>query len=58
MKIVGELCLTFEPISDNVLLEHVGLAHVIPLADHLDLEWVILSHYYSLSLFIRGLLHA
>ena len=33
---------------ENVLLEHVGLICVLPLAVHLDqLEGVILSHFYS-----------
>ena len=43
---------------DNVLLEHVGLPNVLPLAAHLDcaeqVEGVILSHFYFVSLFIRG----
>ena len=48
---------------DNVLLEHGGLPHVLPLAVHLifspeQVEGVILKHFYSLSFLVRGLLHA
>ena len=50
-------------VFDKVLLEHGGLPHVLPLAVHLiflpeQVEGVILSHFYSLSFFVRGLLHA
>ena len=50
-------------VFDNVLLEHGGLPHVLPLAVHLiflteQVEGVILSHFYSLSFLVRGLLHA
>ena len=46
---------------DNVLLEHVGLVCVLTLAVHLffcaeQVEGVILSHFYSLSFLVRGLL--
>ena len=44
---------------DNCLHEHVGLIHVLPLADHLFLvEGVILSHFYSFGFIIRYILHA
>ena len=48
---------------DDVLLEHGGLPHVLPLAVHLffcaeQVEGVILSHFYSLGFIIRDLLHA
>ena len=54
---------TFKNVFDNVLLEHGGLPHVLPLAVHLiflpeQVEGVILSHFYSLSFLVRGLLHA
>ena len=43
---------------DNVLLEHGGLPHVLPLAVHLEqVEGVILSNFYLLSFLVRGLLH-
>ena len=50
-------------VFDNVLLEHGGLPHVLPLAVHLfflpeQVEGVILNHFYSLSFLVRGLLHA
>ena len=50
-------------VLDNVLLEHDGLAHFLPLAVHLiflpkQVEGVILSLFYSLSFLVRGLLHA
>ena len=53
----------FKNVFDNVLLEHGGLPHVLPLAVHLiflpeQVEEVILSHFYSLSFVVRGLLHA
>ena len=53
----------FKSVFDNVLLEHGGLPHVLPLAVHLiflpeQVEGVILSHFYSLSFLVRGLLHA
>ena len=53
----------FKSVFDNVLLEHGGLPHVLPLAVHLiflpeQAEGVILSHFYSLSFLVRGLLHA
>ena len=53
----------FKSVFDNVLLEHGGLPHVLPLAVHLiflpeQVEEVILSHFYSLSFLVRGLLHA
>ena len=46
----------------NVLLEHGGLPHVVSLAVHLiflpeQVEGLILSHFYSLSFLVRGLLH-
>ena len=46
---------------DNVLLEHGGLPHILPLAVHLDffaeqVRGVILSHFYSLSFLIRDLI--
>ena len=42
---------------DNVLFEHVGLIHVLPLAVHLffcaeQVEGVVLSHFYSLGFII------
>ena len=48
---------------DNVLLKHVGLICVLTLAVHVfcsaeKVEGVILSHFYSLGLIIRDLLHA
>ena len=48
---------------DNVLLEHVGLFCVLPLAVHLffcleQLEGVILSNFYLLGSIIRDLIHA
>ena len=51
----------FKSVFDNVLLEHGGLPHVLPLAVHLiflpeQVEGVILSHFYSLSFLVRGLL--
>ena len=57
------LGLLSESFFDNVLLEHGGLPHVLPLAVHLiflpeQVEGVILSHFYSLSFLVRGLLHA
>ena len=53
----------FKSVFDNVLLEHGGLPHVLPLAVHLIflpelVEGVIISHFYSLSFLVRGLLHA
>jgi len=50
----------FKSVFDNVLLEHGGLPHVLPLAVHLiflpeQVEGVILSHFYSLSFLVRGL---
>ena len=50
-------------VLNNVLLEHGGLPHVLTLAVHLIflpelVEGVILSHFYSLSFLVRGLLHA
>ena len=47
-------------VFDNVLFEHGGLPLVLPLAVHLteQVEGVILSHFYSLSFLVRGLLHA
>ena len=51
----------FKSVFDNVLLEHGGLHCVLPCAVHPDLEQlegVILSHFYSLSFLVRGLLHA
>ena len=48
-----------KPFFDNVLIEHGGLPHVLTLAVHLEhKEEVILSHSYSLSFLVRGLLHA
>ena len=41
---------------DNVLLEHVGLPHVLPFVVYLDaeqVEGVNMSHFYFLSFFIR-----
>ena len=48
---------------DDVLLEHCGLPHVLPLAVHLffcaeQVEGVILSHIYSLGFIIKHLHHA
>merc|ERR1719223_2274907 len=53
----------FKSVFDNVLLEHGGLPHVLPLDVHLiflseQVEGVILSHFYSLSFLVRGLLYA
>ena len=53
----------FKSVFDNVLLEHGGLPHVLPLAVHLiflheQVEGVIQSHFFSLSFLVRGLLHA
>ena len=53
----------FKHFFDNVLLEHVGLIHVLPLAVHLffcaeKVEVVVLSHFYSLGYNIRDRLHA
>ena len=53
----------FKSVFDNVLLEHGGLPHVHPLSVHLiflpeQVEGVILSHFYSLSFLVIGLLHA
>ena len=51
-------------VIDNVLLEHGGLPHVLPLAGHLDFvcaRWVagvILRLFYSWQFCVRGLLHA
>ena len=47
----------FKSVFDNVLLEHGGLPHVLPLAVHLiflpeQVEGVILSHFYSLSFLV------
>ena len=45
-------------LLDNVLLEHVRLICVLPLAVHLffeQVEGVILSHFYSLGFIIRDL---
>ena len=44
---------------DNVLLEHGGLPHILPLAVHLDffaeqVEVVLLSHFFSLSFFLES----
>ena len=36
---------------DDVLLEHVGLAHVLPLTDHLDLEHLPITQGYLGLLF-------
>ena len=52
----------FKSVFDNVLLEHGGLPHVLPLAVHLiflpeQVEGVILSHFYSLSFLVRDLAH-
>ena len=52
-----------KPFLDNVLLEHAGLPHVLPLAVHQiffaeQVEGVILSHFKSLSFLVGGLLHA
>ena len=48
---------------DDVLLEHGGLPHVLPLTVHLfffaeQVERVILSHFYSLGFITIDLLHA
>ena len=50
-------------VHHNVLLEHGGLPHVLPLVVHLiflpeQVEGDILSHFYSLSFLVRGLVHA
>ena len=44
-------------LFDNVPLEHVGLINVLPLAVQ-QVEGEILSHLYSLTFLVRGLLHA
>ena len=41
---------------DNVFLEHGGLPHVLSCDE--QVEGVIVSHSYSLSFTVRGLLHA
>ena len=50
-------------LFDNVLPEHGGLPHILPLAYNLDffelsveVEGLIQSQFYSLSFFIRGFL--
>ena len=50
---------SFKSVFDNVLLEHGGLPHVLPLAVHLivlpeQVEGVIQSDFYSLSFLVRG----
>ena len=52
-----------KPFFDNVLLDHGGLPHVLPPAVHLNIFpcsacKFIISHFYSLSFLIRGLLRA
>ena len=52
---------TLKTFFDNVLLEHVGLIRVVPLAVSFcaeQVEGVILSHFYSLGFIIRDLFHA
>ena len=39
-----------ERMIDDVLLEHVGLTHVLPLIDHLDLEHLNTQGYLGLGL--------
>ena len=53
----------FKSVFDNVRLEHGGLPHVLPFAVHRiflpeQVEGVILSHFYSSSFLVRGLLYA
>ena len=51
-----------KPFCYNVVLEHGGHPNILHLAVHLDffepVEVVILSHFYSLSFFVGGLLQA
>ena len=44
-------------INDDILLEHVGLPHVLPLTVHQSVEGTIMNLSDSLSFFVGPFLH-